>query len=53
MDLHVIVPGYAPDLVARVVDGQLVIVPPASETRQLDQFGKLAGAVPAQPAPGR
>jgi hypothetical protein len=29
MDLHVIAPGQPADLVARVVDGQLVIVPPA------------------------
>ncbi|WP_371763392.1 hypothetical protein [Massilia sp.] len=36
MDLHVIVPGCAPDLVARVVDGQLVIVPPAPEDQPKD-----------------
>lgn len=29
MDLHVTAPGQPADLVARVVDGQLVIVPPA------------------------
>ena len=29
MDLHVIAPGQPADLVARVVDGHLVIVPPA------------------------
>lgn len=28
MDLHVIIPGRAPELVARVVDGKLAIVPP-------------------------
>jgi hypothetical protein len=28
MELHVIIPGRAPDLVARVVDGRAVIVPP-------------------------
>lgn len=31
MELHVIIPGRAPELVARVVDGQLVIVPPAPD----------------------
>nr|WP_176936298.1 hypothetical protein [Massilia sp. PDC64] len=30
MDLHVIEPGREPDLVARVVDGQLIIVPPTA-----------------------
>jgi hypothetical protein len=28
MDLHVIIPGRAPELVARVVDGAVIIVPP-------------------------
>jgi hypothetical protein len=28
MELHVIVPGRAAELVARIVDGRLVIVPP-------------------------
>lgn len=29
MELHVIIPGRAPDLVVRVVGGRSVIVPPA------------------------
>ena len=40
MDLHVIIPGRAPELVARVVDGKLIL-PPAP------------AAAPAQPAPGK
>ena len=30
MDFHVIIPGHAPERVARKVDGQLVIVPPVA-----------------------
>lgn len=29
MEFHILAPGRAPDLVARVVDGQLIVVPPA------------------------
>lgn len=29
MEFHVLTPGRAPDLVARVVDGRLTVVPPA------------------------
>jgi hypothetical protein len=30
MELHVIIPGRAPELVVRVVDGRPVIVPPVT-----------------------
>lgn len=29
MEFHILTPGRVPDLVARVVDGQLIVVPPA------------------------
>jgi len=43
MELHVIIPGRAPDLVVRVVDGRPVIVPPARPVP--------APPIPAAPLP--
>ena len=42
MDLHIIAPGRAPELVLRVVEGRPVIVPPAPR----------AHPVPPDPTPG-
>jgi hypothetical protein len=44
MELHVIIPGRAPELVVRVVDGKPVVIPPVVPA-------PAAGL--AQPAPGR
>lgn len=43
MELHVIIPGRAPELVVRVVDGKPVIVPPVAP----------APAAPAQLEPAQ
>ena len=44
MEFHIIAPGREPDLVARKVDGQLVIVPPAPQPQP--------AVAPVPPAPG-
>jgi hypothetical protein len=45
MDYHAIIPGRPPELLVRVVDGAMEIIPPVAPHRQLDQIGKLSAPV--------
>lgn len=51
LDFHILTPGGRDEHILSTVNGKVVVVPPAN--RQLDQFGKLDVAAPAQPARGK
>lgn len=49
MELHVIIPGRAPELVVRVVEGRVIIVPPPLVATQ-EPVGFLGKDLPTDSA---